>query len=274
METLLTNPKVLMLGANALVCANVRVLLRSMGYQCLVASALKEAVELFELEKADAAILDPHEADSSPARVVAAFHKRFPDLRGRSIVLIKEKSDLELLQVLDAYSVPRVRLENLFQELWPSLDSLLHWRVIPRPVKRGAPLVFDSFLEPTLAGIRSSKPTSRQLRYESDSLVADLSLEWQRDSQQVTLMGQVLDSAKGEPQLGGVPIMIQGDSGLIRISRANEWGEFQFEFESEPGITLEIKTGENLWVSVGLPDLQERHELGIRIASPEISGDC
>ena len=30
--------KVLMLGANPLVCDNVRILLRSMGYQCLVAS--------------------------------------------------------------------------------------------------------------------------------------------------------------------------------------------------------------------------------------------
>lgn len=255
METLLPHPKVLVLEANPPVCANVRVLLRSMGYQCLVAPALKEAVELFELEKADAAILDPQEADSSPARVVVAFDKRVPGLRGRSIVLIKEKSDPELLQVLDAYSVPKVRLENLLQELWPCLDSLLHWRAISRPVMRGAPLVFDSFLEPSLAGIRSSQPMCRQLRYESDTLVADLSLEWQRDSQHVTLIGQLLDTAKGEPQLGGVAIVMQGDSGLIRVAGANEFGEFHFEFEPEPGITLEIKARENLWVSAGLPDL-------------------
>lgn len=264
METARTQLKVLMLGASPLVRDNVRVLLRSMGYQCLVASTLKKAEELFELEKADAAILDPQVTDSSPARVVAAFHKRLPDLRGRFIVLIEGESDPELIQVLDAYSILRVRLENLFQELWPSLDSLLRWPAIPRPVTRGAPLVFDSFLEPCPAGIRSSQPMCRQLRYESDSLIADLSLEWQRDSQHVTLTGQLLDSAKGEPQLGGVPIVIQGHSGLIRAARANEWGEFHFEFESEPSITLEIKARENLWVSAGLPDLQERQEWGIR----------
>ena len=249
-----TQPKVVMLGDSPLVCDNVRVLLRSMGYRCVVASALKKAVELFGRERPDAAILDPHLADSPPARVVASFHKRVPDLRGRLIVLTKEESDPELLQVLDAYCVPRVRVDSLFQELWPNLDSLLRRGTVPRQVTRGAPLVFDSLLEPSFAGIRSSQSMYRQLVYESDTLVADLSLEERRGSQHITLIGQVLDTAKGE--LGGVPIVVQGHSGLIGIARTNEWGEFHFEFEFEPGITLEIKARENFWVSAGLPDLQ------------------
>lgn len=255
METPQDPPKVLMLGANRLVCDDVRVLLRSMGYRCLVASALSEALQLLQA-KPDAGILDPQMADYPPARVVASFHKRVPELRGRLVVLIREESDPELLQVLDAYSVPTVRTDALFQELWPNLDSLLRRRTIPRQITRGAPLVFDSFLQPLLAGIRSSQPMCRQLRYESDTLVADFSLERQRDSQHITLMGQLLDTAKGEPQMGGVPIVIQGHSGLIGIARTNEWGEFDFEFESEPGITLEIRARENFWVSAGLPDLQ------------------
>lgn len=256
METPQNPLKVLMLGANPLVCDNVRVLLRSMGYQCLVAAALGEALQLLQQEKPDAAILDPRLTDHPPARVVASFHKRVPELRGRFIVLINNESDPELLQVLDAYSVPRVRLDSLFRELWPSLDSLLRRRTIPRQITRGAPLVFDSFLQPSLAGIRSSQPMCRQLRYESDSFVADLSVERQGDSQHISLAGQVLDTAKREPQLGGVPIVIQGHTGLIGIVKTNKWGEFHLEFESEPGITLEIRARENFWVSAGLPDSQ------------------
>ena len=256
METPQKRPKVLMLGANALVCDNVRVLLRSMGYQCLVASTLNEALQLLQQDKPDAAILDPQLADDPPARVVASFHKRVPKLRGRFIVLISKASDPELLQVLDAYSAPRVCLDALFQELWPTLDFLLRRDTIPRQITRGAPLVFDSFLQPAVAGIRSSQPKCRQLRYESDTLVADLSLERQSDSQHITLMGQVLDTAKREPELGGVPIVILGHSGLVGIARTNEWGEFHIEFESEPGITLEIRAREDFWVSAGLPDLQ------------------
>ena len=113
METARTQPKVLMLGGNPLVRDNVRVLLRSMGYQCLVASAFKEALELLDQVKPDALILDPRQAGAPPASVVAAFHRRFPDLRGRSLVLIGPESDKELVQVLDAYALPRVRLDVL-----------------------------------------------------------------------------------------------------------------------------------------------------------------
>lgn len=260
MESQQDQPKVLMLGANALVRDNVRVLLRSMGYHCLVASAREDALRLLKHEKADAAILDPHFPDCSPASVVAMFHKRAPGLRGRTIVLLSEESDPELLEVLDAYSVPRVRLDALLRELWPCLDSLVHRVLPPRIVTRGAPLVFDSFLELSFAGIRSLERGCRQLRYESDSVVADFSLEGQSDSRRMTLTGHVLDAAKGELQVGGVPVVMQGHAGLIGIAKTNQWGEFHFEFEPQPGITLEIRARENFWVLAGLPDLHgDRH---------------
>jgi CheY-like chemotaxis protein len=246
-------PKVLMLGANALVRDNVRVLLGSMGYQCLVASNLKEAFALLQQETPDAAILDPQQANSPAARIVAAFHKMAPHLRGRAIVLMGEESDPELLQVLDAYLLPRVPREVLLQELWPSLDLLLRMAAAPQ-VTRSAPLVFDSLLQPSLAGVRSSHPTVRRLLYESDSLVADLSLEAQRDSQRIMLVGQVVDDAKPEPQLSSIPVVLQGLAGLMGIARTNEWGEFRFEFNFEPGVSLEIGARENYWVSIGLPD--------------------
>ena len=254
METAQIQPKVLMLGVNALVRDNVRVLLGSMGYQCLVASTLKEALALLEQEKPDAAILDPQQADLPPARIVAAFHKMVAHLRGRVIVLIGEESDPELLQVLDAYFLPRVPQDALLQELWPSLDSLLRRMSTTQQITRSAPLVFDSFLQPSLAGTRSSHPTVRRLLYESDGLVTDLSLEAQRDSQRITLVGQVLDAAKAEPHLSSVPVVLQSLAGLMGIAKTNEWGEFHFEFNFEPGVSLEIGARENYRVSVGLPD--------------------
>src|SRR5205809_2292370 len=104
-----------MLGANALVRDNVRVLLGSMGYQYLAAPTLKEALTLLEQGRPDAAILDPQQADSPPARVVAAFHKMVPYLRGRTIVLLGEERDPDLLQLLDAYFLPSVPQDALFK---------------------------------------------------------------------------------------------------------------------------------------------------------------
>ena len=85
MEILQNQRKVLMLGADPLVCDNVRVLLTSMGFQCLVASALKKALELLEQEKPDAVIVDPYFTDAPAVRLAAMFYKQVPALRGRSI---------------------------------------------------------------------------------------------------------------------------------------------------------------------------------------------
>ena len=255
METPRIQRKVLMLSANRLVRDDVRVLLRSLGYHCVLASTLKDALELLEQAKPDAAILDPNFSDSPPASVVAMFHTRVPDLRGRLIVLVREESNSELLQVLDAYSLPRVRRSDLLRDLWPCLDSLLRRVVLPRQVTRGAPLIFDSFLELSSAGMRSLERGCRQLRYETDTLVADLSLEKRRDSERISLTGQVLDTAKKKPQLSSVPIVIRGHAGLIGVVKTNEWGEFNSEIEPQPGVTLEIRAKENFWLSAGLPDL-------------------
>jgi len=267
-----SQPKVLMLGANALVRDNVRILLGSMGYQYLVARTFKEALALLEQEKPDAAILDPQQADSPPAQIVAAFHKMVPYLRGRTIVLLAEESDQELRQVLDAYSLPRGPQDIILQELWPSLDSLLRRMSTTQQVTRSAPLVFDSFLRPSLAGARSSHPAVRRLLYESGSLVADLSLEGQRDSQRVTLVGQLLDAAKPEPHLSSVPVVLQGLAGLMGMAKTNEWGEFRFEFNFEPGVSLEIGARRNYWVSVGLPD--STSVMGGTTKVPETPGDA
>ncbi len=83
-------PKVLVLGANPLVHDNVVVLLGAMGYRCIIAPSLKEALVLVEKEKPDAAILDPQQAGASPAGMVAAFHRMCPNLRGRTIGLTAE----------------------------------------------------------------------------------------------------------------------------------------------------------------------------------------
>jgi DNA-binding response OmpR family regulator len=250
-----TQRKVLVLGADVLVRDNLRVLLSSMGYRCVVAATLKAALALLEVERLDAAILDPQQVGFPPARMVAAFHKMVPTLRGRAIVLIDQECDPELLRVLDAYSLPWVPRDLLLQEVWPRLDSLLRRNIVHRQITQSARLVLDSFLQPLPAGVRYSLPLSaRKLLYESGGLMADLSLEPQENSQRITLVGQVLDAAEPERRLASLSLVLQGRAGPIAVASTNESGEFQFDFDSEPGVKLEIRVKENHWVSLDLPD--------------------
>jgi DNA-binding response OmpR family regulator len=260
-----TQRKVLVLGADVLVRDNLRVLLSSMGYRCVVAATLKAALALLEVERLDAAILDPQQVGFPPARMVAAFHKMVPTLRGRAIVLIDQECDPELLRVLDAYSLPWVPRDLLLQEVWPRLDSLLRRNIVHRQITQSARLVLDSFLQPLPAGVRYSLQLSaRKLLYESGGLMADLSLEPQENSQRITLVGQVLDAAEPKRRLASLSLVLQGRAGPIAVASTNESGEFQFDFDSEPGVRLEIGVKENHWVSLDLPDpkgaLQETTE--------------
>jgi len=250
-----------MLGADALVWDSVRIMLGSMGYHCVVASTLKEALSVLEIQKPDVAILDPRQVGSSPARMVAAFHKLIPTLRGRTIVLTDKESDPELLRVLDAYSLPQVPRDLFLREVWPSLDSLLRGNIVHRQITQSARLVMDSFLQPLCADIRYSQQFSaRRLLYESEGLMTHLSLEPQVDSQRITLVGQILDAAQQERQLASFSVVLQGQAGPIIVATTNKLGEFHFDFDfdfdfdSEPGLTLEIGVKKNYWISLELPD--------------------
>lgn len=243
-----------MFGAQASVRDNVRVLLTSMGYHCVVASNLQEALGLLAREKPDVGILDPQQPGGSPAGIVAAFHAMAPSLRGRTIVLTHEETEPQLFNVLDAYSLPKVSVDLLLQELWPCLDSLLDRSIAPRQGTRRPRLVFDSFLQPLLAGARGSQTLDHRLLYESESLMTDLWIERERDSKGITLVGQILDVAKPEAQMGGVPVVLQEQAKLIGFAATNEFGEFEFrfDFDVEPGVTLEMGTGVNHWASIEL----------------------
>jgi CheY-like chemotaxis protein len=255
MEVARTKPKVLMVGADTLVRDNMRVMLGSMGYHCLVASTVEEAQALLEVEKPDAVILDARQVGSAPSRRVAAFHKMLRTLRGRAIVLTDQECDPELLRVLDAYSLPQVPREVLLQKVWPSLDSLLRRNIVQRQITQNARLVLDSFLQPLCAGVRDSQLLSaRRLLYESEGLMADLSLEPQGNSQRITLVGQVLDAAQPERQLASLSVALQGQAGPIAVATTNKFGEFHFDFDSQPGVSLDIGVKANHWVSLELPD--------------------
>jgi DNA-binding response OmpR family regulator len=244
--------KVLLTGTDRLLLDNVRVVLGTMGCLCFVASSLQEAHAFLEKEKPEAVIFDPQLLDSSPVEVLAALQTMALRLPGRVVVLTREQDDSQLLGVVEAYSLPKVPVDTLLQQLWPCLDSLLRRKTARRRVKHSPRLVFDSFLQPLADGVRSAQIPDHRLLYESGDVMVDLSLEPGRDTQRVRLMGQILDPAK--PRLCSAPVVLQGQTEPIETSTTNELGEFQFDFDPRPDLRLEIGVRENHWLSIVLPD--------------------
>jgi hypothetical protein len=100
-------------------------------------------------------------------------------------------------------------------------------------------LVFDSVLQPSAAGFRGYVAT-RQLLYETDQYFIDLRLEPQRNSDRFALVGQVLDrSRRGMASQGQMVRLLQGTLPLEQTV-INEFGEFQFEFRADVGLSIAI----------------------------------
>lgn len=236
----------------------MRVLLGSMGCQCVFAPGVQQAMTVLEQENPDAAILDPRTAGSSAPSVTSGFDRIYASLRGRILVLDGKESEPEVKNLLEEYSLPCVSRDRLLQELWGTLESLFRAREALRRVMNAARLVFDSFLQPMPAGVRSvSQLPFRQLVYRSGSLMADLWLEPQTESN-VALVGQIVDSNKPDRPLDLTSVVLHGPKGRIAYATTNQFGEFHLSFDFEPSVTLEIEVGGSQWVSAALPSLEWR----------------
>jgi CheY-like chemotaxis protein len=249
--------KVLIICADPSARDTIRVLLGSMGCQCVVASGVQQAIAVLEQENPDAAIVDPRSSDFSAAPILSGLDKICARLGGRVVVLTGHEKEQEVKELLERYSLPGIRRDRLLQELWGNLESSFRPKEVLRRIMNAAHLVFDSFLQPMPAGVRGlSQLPARQLIYQSGSLMVDLWLEPQTDSNSLALVGQIVDSSRPDCQFGSIPVVLHGRKGPIALTTTNKFGEFHFNFDFEPSGTLEIEVGGNHWVSVALPGLQ------------------
>jgi len=245
--------KVLIIGEESYAREDMRVLLRSMGCQCVLASSVQIGLAALEEEYPDAAIMDLHQTRTCAPQVLSALDKIGSSLRGRVLLITGEHIDAQVGDLINRYSLPCVPRDRLFQELWGSLEPLLRPSSLLQRVMQAARLVFDSFLQPLPDGIRTSQLPTRRLVYEAGGLMADLWIEPKTDSRRTALVGQLVDSAKPDRRLDRIPIALRGQKGLIAFATTNEFGEFHFDFDFESMLTLEMEPNGYQSVSVELP---------------------
>jgi hypothetical protein len=104
-----------------------------------------------------------------------------------------------------------------------------------------ATLAFDSFLQPAPAGLRSGSVRSRQVVYEAEGFTVDLRFDRQPNSTTICAAGQVLDKQGPQGSLARMAVILWTDKGkALATTEANEFGEFQLEFEQHDQLRLSI----------------------------------
>ncbi len=115
--------------------------------------------------------------------------------------------------------------------------------ILPRILAR---LVYDSFLEPLPAGIRSQQRLSRQALYEAGDFRLDIRLEQERDSSRVSLVGQIENRKDPSRKVGSVPVLLASGREVVAKTISNQFGEFQFTYQPKSHLRLYVPVvGEN-----------------------------
>lgn len=180
---------------------------------------------------------------------------------------LKGKSKAEMQAHLNTGCVPCgniLRLWNRVREVGarehayePSTGTLrIVKSLIPSATKRRRQpileLLFDSKLTPALAGIRSTTSTSRQLLYAAGAYSIDLKIEPQLDSERVSVMGQVLNSADPTQMIPTIPVTLVRNNKAISSTETGDFGEFELECKLTANLQLRLRLPEGLRIEIPL----------------------
>jgi len=165
-------------------------------------------------------------------------------------------------QTLAEYAAGEARINIPEPDLRAGRTAYSEWfRRYSLPARaRMARLIFDSLLQPLPAGVRGAGPSPRRILATLGSWSVDLRLE-SSSGRRVSLAGQVLRSGKGGGPLKPPVVLMSGDV-LVAETSANEFGEFELQFDEMNGLRLYLEIAASRPMGINLPDLAERPAAG------------
>ena len=112
-------------------------------------------------------------------------------------------------------------------------------------VAAGAAVVFDSFRQPRLAGMRaSSGATARQLLYKAGRYTIKLQVEPAMEQERLSIVGQILDEQDPTGGLRDVPVLALNGSQTLDRTITNQRGEFHLEPDATDELQLSVDVPE------------------------------
>jgi hypothetical protein len=113
-------------------------------------------------------------------------------------------------------------------------------------------VLFDSFLQPAVAGARSAAVGTRQMLYKAGTYQIDVQIEPKPGSNRIVVTGQLL--ALGQPGTAGrdIQVTLSNNRGHSAIATTNQFGEFSGEIENSGDLELSIPsdTGRPIVISL------------------------
>jgi hypothetical protein len=116
----------------------------------------------------------------------------------------------------------------------------------------GFKLLFDSMLQPAMAGVRSSSSDTRQLLYGVGPYLLDLYISAKPGGKAISVTGQLMNSKFPERILNSIPIVVGNGKGTVVLATTNHFGEFQGELEYSGDLELRLPSPEGREIVIPL----------------------
>jgi hypothetical protein len=113
-------------------------------------------------------------------------------------------------------------------------------------------LLFDSALNPSMVGVRSTATAARQLLYAAGAYRIDLRMEPLVDTDRVSVLGQILNSADPTRMIEPLPITLVQKRKIVSSSRTGSFGEFQLECKLSDRLQLRLRLPDGVGVEIPL----------------------
>jgi hypothetical protein len=107
-------------------------------------------------------------------------------------------------------------------------------RVLRIPVQ----LIYDSFLVPAPAGLRSAWQVGWQALYRAGDCSLDLRIEPELRSSRAAVIGQISNHILPEDRMADLPVRLKSGRLVVAETRSNQFGEFQIEYEQRGRLQL------------------------------------
>ncbi len=99
-------------------------------------------------------------------------------------------------------------------------------------------LIFDSFLVPSPAGLRSTWQVGWQGLYRAGDCTVDLRIEPELVSSRAAVVGQIANHLKPGEQMENLPVSLRVGKEVVAETVSNRFGEFQMEYEQRGKLKL------------------------------------
>lgn len=135
--------------------------------------------------------------------------------------------------------------------------------VKPRGIMRDlATLVFDSFAQPQVTGVRSTAAGARQLLYRAGPLTIDMKLQMPASTGRFSLVGQVMSSEDSSMGMNEVPVHLLSGTSELASTSTNQFGEFYLEHDNGKDLQVSLEVSHEKEVFIPLDEVIWRVAFG------------